>query len=193
MSLCRKSKQSLTYFNQLRIYFISEKQRIFVFFVELFFWLSTIFYTLNLIVFQKFDFDGFFFLRYFEMFLKIFVFFNSIIISIFIFLNFVHKKNKSNAIHNLNIFNWIDVQLTHMKIYWIHFIMTLIMIDFVCYTIHVKLTKYVHIRQIYLASIQHKSQKLANAILMMNIFDRFLIIFQFTWLYSVFSNDVRAV
>ena len=39
-----------------------------------------------------------FFLRYFEMLLKIFVFFDLIIILIFIFLNFVHKRNKSNAI-----------------------------------------------------------------------------------------------
>ena len=43
------------------------------------------------------------------------------------------------------------------------------------------------------ASIQHKSQKLTNAILMMNIFNRFLTIFQFTRLYSVFLNDVCAV
>ena len=83
--------------------------------------------------------------------------------------------------------------MTHMKIYWIHLIMILILIDFVYYTIHVELTKYVRIRQIYFVSIRHKSQKLANANLMMNIFDRFLTVFQFTRLYSVFSGDVRAV
>ena len=71
--------------------------------------------------------------------------------------------------------------------------MILILIDFVYYTIHVELTKYVRIRQIYFVSIRHKSQKLANANLMMNIFDRFLTVFQFTRLYSVFSGDVRAV
>ena len=135
----------------------------------------------------------FFFLRYFEMFVKIFLFFNLIIILILIFLNYVHKKNNSNAIHKLNTFNWIDIQLTHTEIYWIHLIMTLIVIGFVCYTIHIELMKYACIWQTYFVSFQHKSQKLVNAILIMNIFNQFLIVFYFTRLYNVFLNSVCAV
>ena len=85
------------------------------------------------------------------------------------------------------MYNW------HMEFYWIHLIMTLIIIGFVCYTIHVELTKYIHIQQTYFASFQHNLQKLVNAILMTNIRDRFLTVFYFIWLYNVFSDDVRAV
>ena len=110
------------------------------------------------------------------------------------FFELCSQKKKSNAVRDLDVLNWANVRLTHTKIYWIYLIMTLIvMIGFFCYTIHVELMKYFRIWQAYFPSSQHKSQKLANVILMTNIFDQFLTVFQFTRLYSVFSDDVCAV
>jgi len=54
--------------------------------------------TPNSVIIRNFNFDAFFFLRYFRIFLKIFVPLSLIIIFILILLNLFNKKNSVNNI-----------------------------------------------------------------------------------------------
>ena len=71
--------------------------------------------------------------------------------------------------------------------------MALLVTTYVCYTIYAELKDYVRVRQLYLASPQHRLREFANAILVTDIPDRFLTISRLNQLYSVFPGGVRAV
>ena len=65
------------------------------------------------------------------------------------------------------------------------------MIVFICYTIYVKLLFYVHVRNFYLASFAHRFFKSVNTVLMIDIFEKDLLILKN--MYDIFSDKVHFV
>ena len=144
-------------------------------------------------ILQKFSLDTFFFLCYLCTLLKIFISLSLIIISVLVPLNLVHEKNASDEVQDLNRLSWVNIRTAHISFYWAHLIMILIVIIFVCCTLYTELMKYICIWQTYLSLSQHCLQAFTNAILVMNISERFLSVFTLFCLYSIFSGRVCTI
>ena len=179
--------------SQPRTYLVPEKQRATVPPSGFFHWISAVFHTSDSVILRKSGLDAFFFMRYLNTLLKVFVLLTLLIIPILIPLNFIHEKSGSGGVQGLDTLSWADVRLAHAGFYWIHLFMALLVITYVCYTIYAELKDYVRVRQLYLVSPQHRLREFANAILVTDIPDRFLTISCLNQLYSVFPGGVRAV
>lgn len=182
----------LTHCSQPRTYLVPEEQRATVPSSGLLHWILAVFHTSDSEILQKSGLDAFF-MRYLSTLLRVFFLLTLLIIPILIPLNFIHGKSGTGGAQGLDTLSWADVRLTHAGFYWIYLFIALLVTTYVCYTIYAELEDYVRIRQLYLASPQYRLREFANAILVTDIRDRFLITSRLTQLYSVFPGGVCAV
>lgn len=149
--------------------------------------------TLDRVILQKSGLDAYFFLRYLRTLLRIFIALSLIVISTLVPLNLIHGKNAPGGVQGLDRLSWAKVGLAYTSFYWAHLIIIIMVSTFVCYTIYIELTKYIRIRQAYLASPQHRLQAFANTILVTDIPKEFLTTPILTRLYAIFLGGIRAI
>jgi len=146
---------------------------------------------LNMIILQNSGLDAFFFLRYIYILFTIFAALSVIVVLSLIPLNSLSSGNAVGENQALDRLSWVNIGLNQTGFYWAHLVMALVVIVFVCHTIHVELVFYIHVRNSYLTSPEHCLSEAVNTILVTDILKKDLSILRD--LYSIFPGRVRSV
>ncbi len=154
-------------------------------------WVLHLIRTLNTIILQNSGLDAFFFLRYIYILFTIFAALSVIVVSSLIPLNSLSSGNAVGENQALDRLSWANIGLNQTGFYWAHLVMALVVIVFVCHTIHVELVFYIHVRNSYLTSPEHCLSEAVNTILVTDILKKDLSILRD--LYSIFPGRVRSV
>ena len=149
--------------------------------------------------------DAYFFLRYLRMLLKIFVPAAILIILILVPLNKVNGRGASFAtgiygnsttysnVTGLDQLAWGNVRPTQNNRYWAHLVLAVFLVVYVCYVFYDELIGYIHLRQAYLTSPQHRMRASATTVLVTNIPREWLTFQALDGLYDVFPGGVRNI
>ena len=149
------------------------------------------FQLLDKIILQHSDLDAFFFLRYIRTLLIIFISLSIVVILCLVSLNLLDDNDAADETHDLDRYNWANIEIDHTAFYWAHLTIALLVIVFICYTVYVELLFYVHVRNSYLASSAHRLLKSVNTILMIDILEKDLSILKNV--YDIFLDEVHYV
>ena len=143
-------------------------------------WIATLWKTSDETVRQKAGMDGYFFLRYLAMCLKIFCPMAILIVPILLPLNVVGGKGTNTIAHvhynitGLDTLAWSNVSPVNTSRYWAHLILALSVIAWVCFMFHHELMHYVVKRQEYLGSPSHRLKASSTTVLITDIPERYV-------------------
>lgn len=150
-------------------------------------------------VLEKSGMDGYFFLRYLSMCLKIFFPMALIIIPILIPINAVGGKS-DNIIHGqrfnvtgLDTLAWTNVSTERTDRYWAHLILAIGVIAWVCFLFHHELMNYVRKRHEYLSSPAHRLKASATSVLFSDVPEDLCSVEKLTQHYDDLPGGLRRV
>jgi calcium permeable stress-gated cation channel len=138
-------------------------------------WLWKLLATSNDLVLRKAGMDGYFFIRYLGLCLKIFFPMALIIIPILIPINYVDGKGTNTIagtrynVTGLDTLAWSNVSPQHTQRYWAHLVLAVVVIAWVCCLFYYELRHYVVKRQEYLGSRTHRLKASATTVLITDI------------------------
>ncbi|KAH9908757.1 DUF221-domain-containing protein [Xylariomycetidae sp. FL2044] len=165
-------------------------------------------------IIKKCGLDSYFFLRYLQTLLIIFIPMALVIIPILVPLNYSDGRSdnfdaNSNATTNANHTNelseegktitgldtlaWGNVRREHSKRYWAHLVMALAVIVWVCSVFFFELRVYIKIRQDWLTTAEHRLRASATTVLVSGIPDKWLSEEALKGLFDVFPGGIRNV
>ncbi len=165
-------------------------------------WILPVFQISNKHFIEKCGLDAYFFLRYLRMLLKIFIPLAFIVLPILLPLNAVGGKGTKPVPNNvsqrynvtgLDTLAWGNVPPEHTNRYWGHFILAILVVILVCYISFDELRHYVHVRQTYLTSPQHRLQNSAKAVLITAIPEHLLSVEALCALFDIFPGGLVNV
>ena len=162
-------------------------------------WIATLLKIPHDVVLHKAGMDGYFFLRYLVMCLKIFCPSAIIILPILIPLNVVDGKG-GRTIHGarynvtgLDTLAWSNVAPENTDRYWAHLILAVGMIAWVCFLFHRELLHYVAKRQEYLGTPSHRLKASSTTVLITDIPQELCTTESLMELYGDFPGGVRRI
>ncbi|ESZ91803.1 hypothetical protein SBOR_7819 [Sclerotinia borealis F-4128] len=173
-------------------------------------WLFTIFQFRDREVINKCGLDAYFFLRYLQTLLVIFIPMAVIIIPILVPMNYIggrggdwavqyaNDKNSTEVSSNPNVTGldqlaWTNVQPSKTNRYWAHLVLALLTIIWVCGVFFAELRVYIKVRQDYLTSAEHRLRASATTVLVSAIPDKWLTKEALAGLYDVFPGGIRNI
>jgi hypothetical protein len=155
-------------------------------------------------IIKKCGLDAYFFLRYLQTLLFIFVPIALVVIPILIPINFVggighnvlsnatHASNSTQAT-GLDTLAWGNVSPRHQRRRWAHLILALCVIVWVCYVFFYELRVYIKVRQDYLTSAEHRLRASANTVLVSSIPGKWYTEDALRGLFDVFPGGIRNI
>ncbi|CZS91938.1 related to PHM7-similarity to A.thaliana hyp1 protein [Rhynchosporium agropyri] len=168
-------------------------------------WLSAIFRFTDREVINKCGLDAYFFLRYLQTLLVIFIPLALVILPILIPLNYHGGRGNNYAnetigsplegpnVKGLDVLAWGNVRPSHTHRYWAHLILALVVIIWVCGVFFSELRIYIKVRQDYLTSAEHRLKASATTVLVSAIPSKWLTIEALSGLYDVFPGGIRNI
>jgi len=155
-------------------------------------------------VIKKCGLDAYFFLRYLQTLLVVFIPIALIVIPILIPVNFQDgigqglNTNSSNVTDKsiptgLDTVAWGNVRPENSKRRWAHLVLALMVIVWFCYVAFVELRVYVKVRQDYLTSAEHRLRASANTVLVSGIPDKWLSDDALRGLFDVFPGGIKNI
>jgi hypothetical protein len=158
-------------------------------------------------IIKKCGLDAYFFLRYLQTLLIIFIPIALVVIPILVPLNYiggmgrdvVNNATDGNNNTNVNIptgldtLAWGNVAPNKQHRRWAHLVLALLVILWVCGVFFSELRVYVKIRQDYLTSAEHRLRASANTVLVSSIPDKWLTEEALRGLFDVFPGGIRNV
>lgn len=164
-------------------------------------WLISIFKFKDGEIINKCGLDAYFFLRYLQTLLIIFVPMACIILPILLPINYVGGRNKTKIVADnstsvpagLDTLAWGNVSPDKTKRYWAHLLLAIGVICWVCYVFFAELRVYIRVRQDYLTSAEHRLRASATTVLVTSIPDKWLTIDALSGLYDVFPGGIRNI
>ncbi|EGZ73212.1 DUF221-domain-containing protein [Neurospora tetrasperma FGSC 2509] len=156
-------------------------------------------------IIKKCGLDAYFFLRYLQTLLVLFIPIAIVVIPILIPINYVgglgHQVVDTNTTDTedsdvptgLDTLAWGNVRPEHYRRRWAHLILALLVIIWVCGVFFAELRVYVKIRQDYLTSAEHRLRASANTVLVSSIPDKWLTEDALRGLFDVFPGGIRNV
>ncbi|TPX10462.1 uncharacterized protein E0L32_008512 [Thyridium curvatum] len=155
-------------------------------------------------IIKKCGLDAFFFLRYLQTLLFIFVPIAFVVIPILVPINFVGGKGNSvdtkltnnkdpNAVTGLDTLAWGNVKPDKLSRRWAHLILALGVILWVCCICFTEMRVYIKVRQDYLTSAEHRLRASANTVLVSSIPDKWLSEEALRGLFDVFPGGIRNI
>lgn len=151
------------------------------------------------VLLEKSGMDGYFFMRYLSMCLKIFFPMALIIVPILAPINRVNGKGAQTIegvrynITGLDTLAWSNVPPTHTGKYWAHLVLALGVILWVCFMYHRELVHYVHKRQDFLSHPSHRLKASATTVLMTDIPSELCTVEKLTEHYDDFPGGIRRI
>ncbi|PVH73358.1 DUF221-domain-containing protein [Cadophora sp. DSE1049] len=168
-------------------------------------WLVAIFRFTDREVINKCGLDAYFFLRYLQTLLVIFIPLALVILPILLPLNYhggrgPHYANETAGtseegvnVKGLDVLAWGNVRPTHTHRYWAHLILALLVIVWVCGVFFTELRVYIKVRQDYLTSAEHRLKASATTVLVSAIPSKWLTTEALGGLYDVFPGGIRNI
>lgn len=158
-------------------------------------------------IIKKCGLDAYFFLRYLQTLLIIFIPIALVVIPILVPLNYVgglgrdvvnnatdgSSASTSSIPRGLDTLAWGNVGPTKQHRRWAHLVLALMVILWVCGVFFSELKVYVKIRQDYLTSAEHRLRASANTVLVSSIPDKWLTEEALRGLFDVFPGGIRNV
>jgi hypothetical protein len=159
-------------------------------------------------VIKKCGLDAYFFLRYLQTLLFIFIPLGVVLLPILLPLNnhggrgnryaLEFGNNTSGQSDHANVtgldqYAWGNVRPTHTSRYWAHLILALLVICWVCGIFFNELRVFIKIRQDYLTSAEHRLRASATTVLVSSIPRKWLSEEALRGLYDVFPGGIRNV
>jgi hypothetical protein len=123
-------------------------------------------------VISKCGLDGYFFLRYLQTLLVIFVPLACLILPILLPINYIGgigsgfatSSNLTN-VTGVDTVAWGNVSPSHTNRYWAHLVLAIVVVVWVCYVFFAELKVYIRVRQDYLTSPEHRLKASATTVL----------------------------
>jgi calcium permeable stress-gated cation channel len=171
-------------------------------------WLFTIFQFRDREVINKCGLDAYFFLRYLQTLLIIFIPLAVVILPILVPLNIIGGKGSEYALEFNNNTNgdsthtnvtgldelaFGNVRPDHTHRYWAHLILAILVIVWVCGVFFSELRVYIKVRQDYLTSAEHRLRASATTVLVSSIPQKWLTTEALAGLYDVFPGGIRNI
>jgi len=168
-------------------------------------WLVAIFRFTDREVINKCGLDAYFFLRYLQTLLVIFIPLALVILPILVPLNYHGGRGPNYAnetrgtseegpdVKGLDVLAWGNVRPTHTHRYWAHLILALLVIIWVCGVFFTELRVYIKVRQDYLTSAEHRLKASATTVLVSAIPSKWLTTEALSGLYDVFPGGIRNI
>lgn len=157
-------------------------------------------------IINKCGLDAYFFLRYLQTLLIIFIPIAVVVIPILLPINYVgglgqgvvddnddDDETDNNIPKGLDTLAWGNVPPNKQRRRWAHLILALLVIIWVCGVFFAELRVYVKIRQDYLTSAEHRLRASANTVLVSSIPDKWLTEEALRGLFDVFPGGIRNV
>lgn len=155
-------------------------------------------------IINKCGLDAYFFLRYLKTLLVIFVPIAFIVIPILIPLNYIDgrgqevvadskDKTAGETVTGLDTLAWGNIKSENTERYWVHLILALGVIFWVCLVFFLELRVYVKVRQDYLTSAEHRLRASATTVLINSIPSKWLSEEALRGLFDVFPGGIRNV
>ena len=144
-------------------------------------WISRIFTIKDEDIKAKCGLDGYFFIRFIRTMLTIFIPLMCFLVTILLPVNYNggrnnnafhikgHKKPQTYNIKGLDTLSWQNVAPTETDRYWAHLVCALLAISWTLYRIYREKLHYIHVRQQYLTSPEHRLRASARTLLVTNI------------------------
>ncbi|OAA55344.1 DUF221 domain protein [Niveomyces insectorum RCEF 264] len=153
---------------------------------------------------KKCGLDAYFFLRYLQTLLVIFVPIALVVIPILVPINFVdgigHSfgSNSSDTVDpsvptGLDTIAWGNIKPANANRHWAHLVLAVLVIIWVCYVFFCELRIYIKIRQDYLTSAEHRLRASANTVLVSSIPAKWLTEDALRGLFDVFPGGIRNI
>ncbi|KAK3353051.1 hypothetical protein B0T25DRAFT_200249 [Lasiosphaeria hispida] len=155
-------------------------------------------------IIKKCGLDAYFFLRYLQTLLVIFVPIAFVVIPILVPLNYVGglgrsfvntttDEVKSKVPSGLDTLAWGNIAPKYQTRRWAHLVLALLVIAWVCGVFFAELRVYVKVRQDYLTSAEHRLRASANTVLVSSIPEKWLSEEALRGLFDVFPGGIRNV
>ena len=156
-------------------------------------------------VIKKCGLDAYFFLRYLQTLLVIFVPIALVVIPVLVPINYVGGLGQSVVRDNesatpeigipsgLDTLAWGNVAPKNQSRRWVHLALALLVIIWVCGVFFAELRVYVKVRQDYLTSAEHRLRASANTVLVSSIPEKWLNEDALRGLFDVFPGGIRNV
>lgn len=164
-------------------------------------WAKAVLRTSNADFVLKAGLDAYFFLRYLRTLLKIFVPAALLIMPILIPLNVVGGKGPKwtethpgeSSVSGLDVISWSNVRPDHTRRYWVHWLLAVFLVAWVCYVAFDELRGYIRMRQAYITSPQHRLRASATTVLVSSIPTKWCSVEALDGLYDVFPGGIRNI
>ncbi|RYC63943.1 hypothetical protein CHU98_g2284 [Xylaria longipes] len=163
-------------------------------------------------VINKCGLDSYFFLRYLQTMLIIFIPMATVIIPILVPINYVDGRshnfstngtnstngpdvtdNQGNTISGLDTLAWGNVKDENYRRYWAHLVLAILVVVWVCGVIFAELRVYIKVRQDWLTTAEHRLRASATTVLVSGIPDKWLSEEALKGLFDVFPGGIRNV
>ncbi|KAK4235319.1 hypothetical protein C8A03DRAFT_36841 [Achaetomium macrosporum] len=156
-------------------------------------------------IIKKCGLDAYFFLRYLQTLLIIFIPIAVVVIPVLVPLNYIgglghdvvnntlNDNTSSSVPTGLDTLAWGNIAPTKQHRRWAHLVLALLVILWVCGVFFAELRVYVKIRQDYLTSAEHRLRASANTVLVSSIPDKWLSEEALRGLFDVFPGGIRNV
>ncbi|ERS97722.1 hypothetical protein HMPREF1624_05893 [Sporothrix schenckii ATCC 58251] len=155
-------------------------------------------------IIKKCGLDAYFFLRYLQTLLIIFVPIACIVIPILVPINYVGGIGQSFGSNNTNSSDpsipagldtiaWGNIKPVNANRRWAHLIIAVLVVAWVCFIAYNELRIYIKIRQDYLTSAEHRLRASANTVLVSGIPTKWLTDHALRGLFDVFPGGIRNI
>jgi hypothetical protein len=154
-------------------------------------------------IIKKCGLDAYFFLRYLQTLLVIFIPIALVVIPVLVPLNYVGGMGRdiignstvqsASIPKGLDTLAWGNVAPNRQQRRWAHLVLALLVIIWVCGVFFAELRVYVKIRQDYLTSAEHRLRASANTVLVSSIPDKWLSEESLRGLFDVFPGGIRNI
>ncbi|KAI0597867.1 hypothetical protein F4775DRAFT_557786 [Biscogniauxia sp. FL1348] len=157
-------------------------------------------------IIKKCGLDSYFFLRYLQTLLVIFIPMALIIIPILVPLNYVNGRSQDFSVNGTNntdgpnsnitgldTLAWGNVDPEHTRRYWAHLVLAVLVVIWVCGVFFFEFRVYIKIRQDWLTTAEHRLRASATTVLVSGIPDKWLSEEALRGLFDVFPGGLRNV
>ncbi|ORY13193.1 hypothetical protein BCR34DRAFT_600112 [Clohesyomyces aquaticus] len=135
--------------------------------------------------------DGYLFLQYLQLLLKIFIPMAFVILPILLPIN---RVGDVPGVSGLDSFSWPNVGVPQkVKRLWAHAVLAVCVIVWVCYQFYLALRKFVRLRQTILTMPEHRIRASATTILVQTIPRKWLTVTALDALYDVFPGGIKEI